>query len=253
MGLGMPQIHTPGSFVRSTVGDLLRAHASSLLEASPETDVMVMVDDPAGFSGFLSPPVDPREDPLVTLYFSYARERHQDIALGLVPEEQIVASRAVEDSTPIVSRCSFADTQPLLAYTQGQPTTTVGACDSCGFPEAALTVARCSVPRLGDVLVASTDCRLCTHQQAAIRRPGRAIPPRGRKLRLRVETPADLARFVVKSDYAFMEIPELGKWCRPAGGPAAALSGCRLPAIWTCSLLQASRGPPRGLWPPWRG
>jgi len=80
-------------------------------------------------------------------------------------------------------------------------------CASCYKP-AETTMCVTDIPHFKEVIIMSLHCVHCGYKSNEVKGGG-SIPKFGTKILLRIDTPADLAREVLKSDTAGIEIPEL--------------------------------------------
>ncbi|UZJ51511.1 hypothetical protein CBS101457_000831 [Exobasidium rhododendri] len=100
-----------------------------------------------------------------------------------------------------------------------------GVCSSCG---AALKthMKKVNVPYFKDILIMSTNCDACGYRDNEVK-SGSAIPPKGKKLTLRVEDAEDLSRDVLKSESAGFSIPDIDLHLSPGtlGGRFTTLEG----------------------------
>jgi len=202
-------------------------------EAPFETFVLIL-DDPAGNS-FVENPHTPNADPGVTTE-RYERTASQDMALGLQPSKSAVEDGTIDDQKPshknVRNRSAAEGSHPV---TLDPPTTTtkktssndnnnnnndklatLGTQESLKFPTqcascyapSETTMCVTSIPHFKEVVIMSLHCESCGYRSNEIKGGG-AIPPFGTRILLRVATPADLAREVLKSDTGGIEIPEI--------------------------------------------
>jgi zinc finger protein len=100
-----------------------------------------------------------------------------------------------------------------------------GTCSSCSFPLKTL-MKKVNVPYFKDILIMSTNCDSCGYRDNEVK-SGSAIPPKGKKLTLRVEDAEDLSRDVLKSESAGLSIPAIDLHLSPGtlGGRFTTLEG----------------------------
>ena len=82
-----------------------------------------------------------------------------------------------------------------------------GHCPACGG-EADQRMFPTTIPYFKEVIVMACSCDICGYRSSELKGGGR-IPPKGRKIAVRVESRADLSRDVIKSDTASVAIPEV--------------------------------------------
>jgi zinc finger protein len=82
-----------------------------------------------------------------------------------------------------------------------------GHCAACGGVTAT-RVYRTHIPFFKEVILMADACDACGYRNAEVKGGG-GVPPRGRRLELRVASPADLRRDVIKAETARVSIPEL--------------------------------------------
>lgn len=99
---------------------------------------------------------------------------------------------------------------------------------NCGTCNAALTtlMKRVSIPYFKDILIMSTNCDQCGYRDNEVK-SGSAIPPKGKRLTLRVEDGEDLSRDILKSESAGLSVPEIDLHLAPGtlGGRFTTLEG----------------------------
>jgi len=206
----------------------------------------LILDDPAGNS-FIENPHAPTPDP-GTVTEKYERTATQDMGLGLQPSKAAVEDGAIDDSNPTHknvhnrggattagSKSVAIDTAALvgtksnasidtdttnndnnnadgndrsLANLGKQEALTFPTdCASCYKP-AETTMCVTDIPHFKEVIIMSLHCVHCGYKSNEVKGGG-SIPKFGTKILLRIDTPADLAREVLKSDTAGIEIPEI--------------------------------------------
>lgn len=100
-----------------------------------------------------------------------------------------------------------------------------GTCSSCSAPLKTL-MKKVNIPYFKDILIMSTNCDSCGYRDNEVK-SGSAIPPKGKKLTLRVEDAEDLSRDVLKSESAGLSIPDIDLHLSPGtlGGRFTTLEG----------------------------
>ncbi|KAL1311815.1 hypothetical protein AAFC00_001894 [Neodothiora populina] len=99
------------------------------------------------------------------------------------------------------------------------------SCPGCTRP-CATNMKMVHIPFFKQVVLMSTACAQCGYRSNEVKTGGE-VPARGRKITLRVENPADLARDVLKSESAALSCPELDLHVQPGtlGGRFTTVEG----------------------------
>jgi zinc finger protein len=184
-------------------------------EVVPVFPFEIVLDDPAGNSyieNFLAPQLDPQ---LASV--KYFRSANQDMSLGLQPSQQAIDAGRIDDSNPEHKNVVNAPKgKHTIQRTEDTPLGGVGrqevikfttTCSNCYQPsETDMCVV--DIPHFKEVIIMSMLCEACGFKSNEIKGGG-GIPKFGTKISLSVVDPDDLAREVLKSDTAGIEIPEL--------------------------------------------
>lgn len=157
-----------------------------------EKPFQFIIDDPSGNS-FVENPHAPSRDPML-VHAQYSRTNVQNEELGLPPE--------VEGDKGIVGQ---DDGEGL--NTQQEVMTFRTNCPECGSP-CDTNMKLVNIPHFKEVVIMATVCDLCGHRDNEVKSSG-GIEPLGRKITLKILTPEDLARDVLKSETASLAIPHL--------------------------------------------
>ncbi|KAI1358389.1 ZPR1 zinc-finger domain-containing protein [Xylaria arbuscula] len=165
----------------------------------------LLVDDPAGNSH-----IAPNFREGVGQYEKreYVRTPEQNEALGLAPTEQAVNGN-VEDE----------DIIPDQVYEF--PATCPGCMRHC-----TTRMTMVDIPHFKAVVLMSTHCDECGYKSNDVKTGGE-IPELGKKITLKVESPEDLARDILKSETCALECPELNLSVNPGtlGGRFTTVEG----------------------------
>jgi zinc finger protein len=172
----------------------------------------IILDDPAGNS-FVENPLAPAPDPQIQSTH-YWRTPNQDMALGLQPSQQAVEEGRIDDSNP--QHKNVVNAAPRVHTLTTDPNLNLGRQEVLKFPT---TCAHCyrpaetdmcvtDIPHFKEVIIMSLVCDNCGYRSNEIKGGG-AIPKYGCKMTLTAKSPDDLAREVLKSDTAGLEIPEI--------------------------------------------
>jgi zinc finger protein len=193
------------------------------------------LDDPAGNS-FIENVLAPSPDPNLTSV-KYNRTPLQDMELGLQPSQQAIEAGTIDDSNPLHK--NIANTAPHAMGKHTIETSLTPAkqnssrnrerddaisselggvgrqevmkftthCSNCYQPtETDMCVV--DIPHFKEVIIMSMLCELCGYRSNEIKGGG-GIPKFGNRITLSVKSMDDLAREVLKSDTAGVEIPEI--------------------------------------------
>jgi zinc finger protein len=202
---------------------------------SPIFPLEIVLDDPAGNSfveNFLAPAPDPN---LISV--RYNRTPLQDMSLGLQPSQEAIESGTIDDDNPMHK--NIANTAPHAIGKHTIETSLTPAkhisnrnrerddaisselggvgrqevmkfttlCSNCYQPtETDMCVV--DIPHFKEVIIMSMLCELCGYRSNEIKGGG-GIPKFGNRITLCVKSMDDLAREVLKSDTAGIEIPEI--------------------------------------------
>jgi len=208
--------------------------------ASGGTAFTLIVDDPAGNAGVESTGPGDRELSVT----HYERSNEQAAAVGLLPDaskEQDAKEKGKEE--PPSSSKPFTKLDPseihpddphhghaplgaaaahrALARLEGERAEKVmsryaapeevmempGHCGACGGPTTT-RMYRTEIPFFKEVILMSDACDGCGYRNSEVKGGG-GVPPKGRKIELRVEKQEDLRRDVIKAETATLSIPEL--------------------------------------------
>ncbi|KAI5451399.1 nucleolar zinc-finger protein [Naganishia albida] len=189
------------------------------------------IDDPAGnsFVSFVGSTADSKWSMRV-----YNRTRAQNVALGLVSEEEAAEGR---DAT--ANSAAASDVPEGARKLEGQAVQDAmsgsvvpeeifafpGSCSSCGHQIDTL-MQRVNIPHFKDIIIMSTNCEHCGYRDNEVK-SGAAISEKGKKIVLKVEDEEDLSRDILKSETCGLEIPEIDLVLQPGtlGGRFTTLEG----------------------------
>ncbi|KAK9322632.1 ZPR1 zinc-finger domain-containing protein [Lipomyces orientalis] len=157
----------------------------------------VIVDDPAGNSWIELSPGESHEKWSKAEYF---RTQQQNEALGLVNADQDAEEVKQESERGV-------DSQQAEPISNDEVHTFQATCPSC--------LRRCDthmklvdIPHFKEVVIMSTSCENCGYKSNEVKTGGE-IPPKGKRITLKVDDPEDLARDILKSETCALTIPEL--------------------------------------------
>ncbi|ODV98156.1 hypothetical protein PACTADRAFT_37505 [Pachysolen tannophilus NRRL Y-2460] len=193
----------------------------------------LIVDDPAGNSWI---EYVPGEATHKWSHSEYTRTADQDVFLGLISEEQAAEARQRElaikaaqekiaEKSKNPSSSGFISDQTDIENFENEVQTFHATCSSCYAPcETHMKVV--NIPHFKDVIIMSTTCDKCGYKSNEVRTGG-AIPPKGRKVTLKVDDPEDLARDILKSETCGLVSPELNLDLTPGtlGGRFTTIEG----------------------------
>lgn len=172
-----------------------------------------VLDDPAG-NAFLENPHAPSQDNKVK-HVKYDRSPTQDMQLGLQPSQTAIQEGLIDDSNP--KHKNAANDAPrsnrvrMEAAVDGIGRQEVmkfpTICSHCDMPcETSMCVI--DIPYFKECIIMSLNCDHCGFKSNEIKGGG-AIPKLGSRIILTVDTQEDLAREVLKSHTAGLEIPSV--------------------------------------------
>ncbi|GLB40584.1 putative zinc-finger protein zpr1 [Lyophyllum shimeji] len=180
--------------ITSGVTEATKASAKDL----PMPSFTLKLDDPTGNSWieFIGSMADPKWN-----MRQYRRTYEQNVALGLVADEETVAT------TETVQTAEGAEEVTTEAVTDDEVFVFHGHCSSCGHP-LDTKMKKVTIPYFKDILIMSTNCDRCGYRDNEVK-SGSAISEKGKRIILKVEDREDLSRDILKSETAGLTIPEI--------------------------------------------
>jgi len=181
------------------------------IDDDEETEFMFQMDDPAGNS-FIENLCAPNVDPQLSIEH-YERTPNQDMLLGLQPSNQAKEEGHIDDTNPLHKNIVNASNANV---TIDESKKNIGReevikfptdCPHC-FNPAETDMCVTDIPHFKEVIIMSLACDHCGYKSNEIKGGG-AIPKYGTKITLEVKYSEDLAREVLKSDTAGIELPSL--------------------------------------------
>lgn len=165
----------------------------------------IKLDDPAGnsFVSFVGSTADPKWSMRV-----YNRTREQNVALGLVSEDEAAQSAAAAKlktggDAPEGGRrveASEAEANGLSGLSGSVVPEEIyafpGSCSSCGHTIDTL-MQQVNIPHFKNIIIMSTNCEHCGYRDNEVK-SGAAISEKGKKIILKVEDEDDLSRDILK-------------------------------------------------------
>lgn len=169
----------------------------------------VQVDDPAGNS-WIAP--DPRDAAGKWEKRTYKRTAEQNAALGLAD---------TSDVHPLQAGGMLGDEEIVPDQVYDFPAT----CPGCMHP-CTTHMKMVDIPHFKQVVLMSTVCDACGYRSNDVKTGG-AVPEKGRRITLRVNSQEDLARDILKSETCALECPDLGLSVNPGtlGGRFTTVEG----------------------------
>jgi zinc finger protein len=174
----------------------------------------IIVDDIAGNS-FIENPNAPNPDPHLKVV-KYNRTPNQDMSLGLQPSVDAMKDGKIEDNNPKHKNVANATAPHAIDMDMDSRPGSVGrqevikfqtTCTNCYKP-AETDMCVTDIPHFKEVIIMCLVCENCGFKSNEIKGGG-AIPKYGAKITLTATSEDDLAREVLKSDTAGIEIPEI--------------------------------------------
>eukprot|EP00455_Lapot_gusevi_P015858 TRINITY_DN1808_c0_g5_i1.p1 TRINITY_DN1808_c0_g5~~TRINITY_DN1808_c0_g5_i1.p1 ORF type:complete len:574 (-),score=198.33 TRINITY_DN1808_c0_g5_i1:61-1782(-) len=218
--------------------------------AEAKTPFTFVLDDPSGNS-FIQNPFAPAKDPFLRQN-TYPRTREQDTMLGLAEdntetpaegeaessdspaeaeapaqEQATSGSMAVPRRREGVSIARELERKIMETYfdVNRKSATIPGVCHSC-HQMAETRMCITEIPLFKEIVLMVTDCEHCGFRDTEIK-PGGAVSPMARKCTLRVTSPSDMARDLLKPDTSGVSIPEIDLELTPGtlGGKYTTVEG----------------------------
>lgn len=166
----------------------------------------IELDDPSGNS-FISHDFNKYHlalhDPSLKIE-NYTRTRQQMIDMGYISDDQPEETKAEEPANnPIPPPVATNPLNPLEEAVE-MPT----RCFAC-FKEGVVRMCMTNIPHFKDAVIMAFSCDICGAKSNEIKGGG-GISEKATKISLKVLSPDDFSRFIIKSDTASLAIPELG-------------------------------------------
>jgi len=209
------------------------------INAEPGTlPLTVSIDDPAGNSWIEYVPGEPSHK---WAMYEYNRTAEQNVFLGLISADDVAKHKQEELENK--KQATDANISSNLNK-KDEPATVVGLSDATEIENLENEVqtfdATCSacykpcsthmksvnIPHFKEVIIMSTVCDHCGYKSNEVKTGGE-IPPKGKKITLKVTYPEDLARDILKSETCGLNIPELSLDLTPGtlGGRFTTIEG----------------------------
>lgn len=174
----------------------------------------VILDDPSGNS-YVENPNAPNSDPACVIKH-YTRSREQDEALGMYEQNHVEP-----------------DTAGLGLDLQHDIHTFKTPCSRCGVESETrmhmlgLFFSKYTeIPHFKQVIVMSTVCESCGYRSNEVKAGG-AVSEKGKRITLKLTSPSDLSRDILKSETCGLTIPEIDLTLQPGtlGGRFTTIEG----------------------------
>jgi len=169
-------------------------------------DFTFIIDDPAGNS-FVENLFAPQADPNMKTTH-YKRTVEQNWAIGLATDEnkeeevaQDIRNKVKTNNKDYLYKLDFDE----FDYKK-QVMSFPGNCSNCHTPCETRMFAL-DIPYFKEVIVMATTCDVCDYKSSEVKGGG-AISDKGRRITLKVTSPEDMSRDILKSETASCEIPE---------------------------------------------
>lgn len=162
----------------------------------------IELDDPSGNS-YISHDYNKYQlglhDPSLTIV-NYPRTRQQMIDMGYLAEDQEEEEEKKTEENPEVPN---KEVNPMEEAVE-MPT----RCFAC-FKEGTVKMCTTNIPHFKNTVVMAFNCEFCGAKSNEVKGGG-GISEKAKKITLKVVGPLDFSRFIIKSDSAYLAIPELG-------------------------------------------
>eukprot|EP01100_Stratorugosa_tubuloviscum_P006192 TRINITY_DN2684_c0_g1_i1.p1 TRINITY_DN2684_c0_g1~~TRINITY_DN2684_c0_g1_i1.p1 ORF type:complete len:480 (+),score=213.59 TRINITY_DN2684_c0_g1_i1:115-1554(+) len=168
----------------------------------------LIVDDPSGNS-FIQNLKAPLSDPDVHEQF-YIRNRDQNHLVGIYDEKDIETEQSIEiksEDKKEQQQQNNSDTETNSKNLREEAFSMDNPCYAC-MRLGKVNMCMIDIPHFKEVVVISFFCEYCGYKSSEIKAGG-GISPKGKKIILRVESPEDMSRDILKSETAHIIIPEL--------------------------------------------
>jgi zinc finger protein len=177
--------------------------------------ITVSLDDPSGNS-FIEPSPEDKDSKYIRTDF--LRTHEQNIALGLAVDEE-------EDDKDNSQAKEDADAMDGVDIMDGQIYEIPAECPGCA-KACTVNMQRVQIPHFKEVIIIATVCENCGYRTNDVKTGG-AIPEKGQRITLRVETVEDLSRDILKSETCALKSAELNLEVQPGtlGGRFTTVEG----------------------------
>lgn len=225
-----PEIHDKIAAFIEKVQKCLNAEEGSL-------PLTFYVDDPAGNSWIEYTPGQPGHK---WSMYEYNRTAEQNVFLGLISADEVAQHKQLEREQKKAATdnnvssnlendnprsTGFTSDNTDIENFENEVQTFHATCSSCYKP-CSTHMKTVNIPHFKDVIIMSTVCEHCGFKSNEVKTGGE-IPPKGRKVTLKVTDPDDLARDILKSETCGMKIAELNLDLTPGtlGGRFTTIEG----------------------------
>ncbi|KAL6080658.1 nucleolar zinc-finger protein [Balamuthia mandrillaris] len=159
-----------------------------------------IINDPSGNS-YIENPHAPEEDPNLAISY-YTRTQEQNQQLGISQSFGGSAAEAPQEGGVVMDKPlpPEAELEDVMRFPA-----TCNVCGQRGETRMCLT----NIPHFKEVIIMAFNCDNCGNKSNEVKAGG-AINPHGRKISLKITSPEDLNRDILKSETAAFAIPELG-------------------------------------------
>lgn len=168
------------------------------------------LDDPSGNSYIahdIAKYKHAMNDPSLTITH-YSRTIEQMVTMGYMTEEQAEEEKKVPEVEEKITAHGQDFSQPLGSNPSEEVIEMSTRCFAC-FKEGTVKTCLTNIPHFKETLVMAFSCDYCGAKSNEVKGGG-GIPEKARRITLHVNNETDLSRFVIKSDSASIEIPEIG-------------------------------------------
>lgn len=201
-----PELYAALEPIIQKIGQMLKG------EAFPFT---VSLDDITGNS-FIAPTTHDSGHKYTRRDYPRTHEQNEELGIAADPDAQ-----KTEETNMILSAGDPED----LDIIDGQVYTLPAECPGCA-KACVVNMQKVNVHAFKEVFVWSTVCDHCGYRTNEVKTGG-AVPEKGRRITLKVETVEDLSRDILKSDTCALSSPELEIWSQPGtlGGRFTTVEG----------------------------
>lgn len=201
----------------------------------------ITLDDPSGNS-WIEPSSKEKDSRYQKVDYPRTAEQNESLGLGEVPSEAN-GHESTEDSIPPSANGPTAHVVPQITSTispsddddnnaledvdilDGHNYSLPTACPGCTHP-AQLNLQLLKIPYFKEVVISAVMCPHCNYRSSDVKTGGE-VPAKGKKIFLKVCTPEDLRRDILKSETCCVKIEEIGVEVTPGtmGGRFTTVEG----------------------------
>lgn len=172
--------------------------------------ITVTLDDPSGNS-FIEPSPEDKGTKYTRSDYLRTHAQNEALGLGLAVEQEFT-----DDAGGGMEGVNIVD---------GEVYELQAECPACAM-HCTVNMKKVNIPHFKEVIIMATSCEHCGYRTSDVKTGG-AIPEKGKRITLRVETPEDLSRDILKSETCALKSVELDLEVQPGtlGGRFTTVEG----------------------------